>query len=209
MLEQELKLTAPDLTELERVLASDLVARHAKTGQSISSLHYHGRYYDTDSNQLRAAGMSLRARREGLSWRATLKLKGQMIGGLSQRQEFEADISGWLESAAQLPEGGIKQKLLEVIKDDDILHKRVEVHMQRRIVIIDYQGSWIELVTDHGHISAGGGNQQLCEVECELIDGDLTAVIDFGSRLRAQFNLTPSLLSKHAIGISLLDRTPA
>ena len=207
MFEQELKLTAPDEETLRAVLSSSVVSDAcidaSNSGWPLEPQQFLARYYDTQDLELARNMISLRARREGSQFRAALKMKGVMLDGLSQRQEFECDITDWLSCAADLPECTLKSKALKCIAPDRPLIQRVGVDMQRTIRWLEFQGAKIELVTDHALISGKNGQATLYEVELELKQGEVDAIVNLGNLLTSQFSLTPSTQTKYGIGLSL------
>ncbi|MGI9311393.1 MAG: CYTH domain-containing protein [bacterium] len=216
MHEIELKLTADGGATLDRVLRCALVRRLDTGVGAADAVHYHGLYYDTDDNALERSGRSLRARREGERWRAACKFAGAIEHGLSSRRELEADIAGELDCAAQLPDGELKDRILEVIAADAPLHVRVRVDMRRSIrnLLLDDDGDVsdgvgvsVELVADRGVIHGRSEQVALHEIELELKSAQspaaIAAVMSLGARLARDFALTPSTRSKRRIGLEL------
>ena len=205
MYEQEIKLTATDRTTLDHVLQSELVQRLNTNIGNQDATRYIGDYYDTDTRALAAKRYSLRARREGERWRAALKYGGVIEDGFSRRHELEADIGGWLDSAAQLPPGVLKDKVLEVIPADAPLSVMVRVDMLRSIRNLDFHGTAIELSADQATISGTKPNRQvaLYEVELEFKRGEVERLLELGALLRQQFPLIPSTVTKHRMGLQL------
>ncbi len=205
MYEQEIKLTATDRTTLDRVLQSELVQRLNTNIGTQDATRYIGDYYDTDTRALAAKRYSLRARREGERWRAALKYGGVIEDGFSRRHELETDIGGWLDRAAQLPPGELKDKVLEVIPADAPLSVMVRVDMLRSIRNLDFHGTAIELSADQATISGTKPDRQvaLYEVELEFKRGEVERLLELGALLRQQFPLTPSTVTKHRMGLQL------
>ncbi len=204
MLEQELKFTVADAAVLDEVLGSSLIGSLVEGDTDPPAERFHAVYYDTPDSHLEVLRCSLRARREGMRFRAALKLPGTLVDGLSQREEYEADIDRWPASVADLPGGEFRRRVEELIPADSSLVPRIEVDMLRRVVHLSAGSSQVELVLDEGEIRAGGRQAALCEIELELMRGDVADVLELGAELERAFPLRRSLLSKHAIGISLL-----
>ena len=202
MYEQELKLTAKNGETLADVLTSSMIVQYAKQPPS-SPLRFFAKYYDTDLNDLQRYQCSLRARLEGDKFRAALKLKGDIVEGMSSREEYECDIDGWLNKVGDLPDGEFKDRVNFWLTNDCLLEERVVVDMQRRIVNLDYQGTEIEVVADQGVIFGGNEQQQLYEIELELKSGQLEHITEIGKQFMEQFDLLPSTVTKHGIGLDL------
>ncbi len=207
MYEQEIKLTANCGAVLDAVLQSELVRGLDSGVGSCDAVRYLGIYYDTESHALEDDRYSLRARLEGERWRAALKFGGSIENGLSRRHELQTDISGPLENIGQLPRGELRDKVLDIIAEDAPLIARVTVDMKRSIRNLEIEGTAIELVTDNGMIYGmpHGRSRQvsLYEVELELVEGDLAKVIELGEALARAHALTPSIMTKHKIGLQL------
>ena len=203
MYEQEIKLTADDGAVLDQVLQSALVRRLDTGVGSRDAIRYVGFYYDTESCALADNLCSLRARMEGDRWRAAVKFGGSIENGLSRRHELEADISGQLDNAGQLPPGVLKDKVLEIIPEGAPLFVRVTVDMARSIRNLAFEGSAIELVADKGVIKGKSRQVALYEVELELIRGDVAKVVRLGEMLTRRYALVPSTMTKHRIGLQL------
>lgn len=170
--------------------------------------HFLGIYYDTAEGELAAQRCSLRARKEDGVLMAALKLAGGIENGLSCRMEYEASLDKLLETAADLPEGELKDEVAKLISLDAPLDQQVEVDMQRSIRDLLVPGedgvvSKVELVADEGVIRAAGLSESLYEIELELKEGDIAPILELGERLKTQFELTPSERTKHQIGLAL------
>lgn len=207
MIETELKLTAKTKEQLEQVIPSDVIKAYrqqAPYGEEFVNKPLHAIYYDTNERQLRDQSVSLRSRKEGDEFMLTLKFKGEIINGLSVRKEIEQPCSGFVESVNDLPEGEIKTHILSIVDKNALLMPRVEVKMQRTARYIEVDGTIIEVVSDSGTIKGPSGRQtQLHEIELELKKGDIEPMLKLGKKLEKEFALTPSTMTKHAIGLSL------
>lgn len=203
MLEQEIKLTAPNRAVLQQILQSELVQSLDSGVGNQDAVRYVGVYYDTECGALARQRCTLRARLEGDRWRAAFKFGGGIRNGLSRRHELEADITGWLRHVEQLPAGELKDKVRAVIPSATSLNARVKVNMQRSIRQLNFSGAEIELVADHAIIHANGGQVTLYEVELELKRGDLADLLQLGEMFMQQFPLTRSTMGKHRIGLQL------
>jgi inorganic triphosphatase YgiF len=202
MYEQELKLTAPDAQTLSSVLNSDVVQQYS-LGVASDSQRYLANYYDTRDRVLEKDRCSLRARLEGKKYRAAFKLPGKIVDGLSQRQEYECEISGWFNKPGMLPDGELKSLVLNHVEEGEKLFTMVSVDMQRRILELELNGTKIELVTDDGVVNANDRQVRLFEIELELLDGDINDIKYLGDILEQKFELSRSLSTKHQIGLEL------
>ena len=211
MLEQELKLTAPDRGTLEAVLDYQEVKSAAESWQvfhpdlahSTEPQQFHAIYYDTADRQLVDKKYSLRIRQEGESLRAAFKLPGQITDGLSSREEYQADASKWLTMVSDLPDSPLKQTVIGLLPLDAALIPIVTVMMERTIRMLRIEQSEIELVTDTGEIKGLRQAVEHHEVELELKSASLDPLLVPGKMLEREFDLVRSTRTKHGIGLGL------
>ena len=202
MIEAEVKFRVTDPETLLAVSESPLVREYRVEGPH-GPHQFLARYYDTADNRFEAARCSFRSRRENRTFRAAFKEPGEIVDGLSRRVEYEADLEDWFESARDLPEGPLKTRVLEIAGENARFETRVVIDMQRTVQFLDVGGARIELVTDAGEIRSGERSETLFEIELELKGGNQDAMVAYARRVRDAFDLRPSTVSKHEIGLAL------
>ena len=139
-------------------------------------------YFDTPDGALEAAEISLRVRGVGRRMIQTAKMGAHVNGGLSERIEDEAPISGdkprldafsdpQIRSVIGKPE--IWERLTPVFETD---FRR----MERRIQVTGSDGSRSEILADldQGEIRAEGRMEPLAELELELAAGTSRSLFD-------------------------------
>lgn len=158
-------------------------------------------YFDTCDLLLNKACVALRIRQKGDRFIQTLKTKGETIGGLSRRGEWEWDVpqnkldvsllreSGW-------PDGMPVDSLVEVF----------ETNFKRTSAIVEYQGARIELAFDDGYISAGEIKAPLVEIELEIIEGDVDRLFDVAAIIAKTMPIMLSDISKAEKGYRLRNK---
>lgn len=202
MLEVELKLTASNARVLEILVTSSIIQKHL-VGSALPTQQFLARYHDTSDRVFQQKQCSLRSRLEGDRFRAAFKEKGQIVDGLSSRNEWECDIDGWLQSSLDLPEGELRDRVAEMTKSKSDLETLVIVDMQRTIFNLEWNGTKIECVTDSGTIQANDQVIELHELELELKQGHVDKIIELGNQLKDNYELIPSTLTKHQLGLQL------
>jgi triphosphatase len=202
VLETELKLTASNSKVLETIVASSIIQK-LLVGSALPTQQFLARYHDTADQVFQQKQCSLRSRLEGDRFRAAFKEKGQIVDGLSSRNEWECDIHGWLQSTLDLPESDLRSRVSEMAKSETDLETLVVVDMERSIFNLEWKGTKIECVTDSGTIQANGRTIELHELELELKQGDVDKIIKLGNQLKDNYELIPSTLSKHQLGLQL------
>lgn len=204
MKEIEIKFHATNEV-LSAVRASQLLIKHSK--QKWQSKELFNQYLDTEQQDLTGAGVALRVRKDGEQYIQTLKAKGHSIGGLSERDEFDwyikdehldlslLDAEHWPPALADLD----KTTLAAIFATDFI----------RDYILVDWQQSDVsarfEVAVDRGIIKTANNQQPLNELELELKQGNVTAMLGFAIKLADKFPLIPSDLSKAERGYRLLN----
>ena len=103
-------------------------------------------YFDTPEHDLRAAGISLRLRRQDGGWRQTVKVDQHVEGGPSNPIEFQAfDIR-------KISDKKVRRAVQKALSDT-ALHPVFETVVQRTTIKV--QDSEIELAVDDGEVRAG------------------------------------------------------
>ncbi len=162
-------------------------------------------YYDTDAGDLRAAGLSLRVRREtgpgGERVIQTVKAQAQGAG-LFDRTEWEQAIAGPAPDRAALdhtPAG----KVLERAGEPEIAG-RFSTVIERVMRPIRYGASAIAVTLDRGRIETPGGAVPVCEAELELTEGDPADLFALAQALAETVPLRLGALAKGERGEAAL-----
>ncbi|WP_454256485.1 CYTH domain-containing protein [Pseudomonas sp. Marseille-Q8238] len=202
--ETEIKLRASRET-LAALRDHPLLKKRNKSGWSQHELF--NQYFDTDDRQLSAARVALRLRRDGEQVIQTLKSRGQSVAGLSERNEWDwylpkakLDLKKltndcWPASLAELD-----KKQLKPIFTTDFVRQKAEIAWGRgkaKVVI--------EAALDLGKVIAGEGEEEICELELELREGDPAALLELAAELAADLPLMPCDISKAERGYRLFD----
>ena len=202
--ETEIKLRASRET-LAALQTHPLLKKRSKAGWETSELF--NQYFDTDARDLAAARVALRLRKDGEQIIQTLKSRGQSVAGLSERNEWDwylskakldlkkLDDSCWPAALAELD-----KKQLKPIFTTDFVRQRAEIAWGRgkaRVVI--------EAALDLGKVIAGKQQEEICELELELRQGEPEALLELAAELAADLPLMPCDISKAQRGYRLFD----
>lgn len=175
--ETELKLALhPD--DLPALMAHPCVAAARWERQPMAAV-----YFDTPDQALRQARMAARSRRVGQRTWLTVKTAGSSVGGLSQRGEWEAPAPrGAPDFAAIVDDPALAARLREL---GGRLLPAFRTDFLRRCTVIEHAGARIELALDQGHVQAGEPSRRetLLELELELLDGPVDALLDLAHTL--------------------------
>lgn len=200
--EIELKLLLSK-EDLERLLTLDFMVQAVREG-SRKVRHLVSTYYDTQELTLKEHGIAYRVRDKGDgSFEATVKTQKQSAGGLSERLELNLP----LEEAQPVLDGfaalGLGFELSELAPCG--VQALFTVDVQRITYILDYEGAVCELAIDKGAIRCGEKSDSIDEVEIELLEGEVQALLELKERIAAAVTLRAEERSKFARGLALLQ----
>ncbi|RJG13010.1 inorganic triphosphatase [Pseudomonas cavernicola] len=202
--ETEIKLRVSRET-LAALREHPLLKKRNKAGWERRELF--NQYFDTPERDLAKAKIALRIRRDGEEFIQTLKTRGQSVAGLSERHEYDWALSKakldlkklndecWPEALAELD-----KKQLQAIFTTDFIRERAEIAWGRgksKVVI--------EAALDLGKVIAAGQEEDICELELELRQGEPQALLELAAELAADLALMPCDISKAERGYRLFD----
>ncbi|MFI8481939.1 inorganic triphosphatase [Pseudomonas sp. NPDC078700] len=202
--ETEIKLRISRET-LEALRAHPLLKKRSKVGWEQHELL--NQYFDTPGRDLAQAKVALRLRRDGDAFIQTLKSRGQSVAGLSERNEWDwhlakpkldvkkLDDSCWPDALA-----GLDKKQLKPIFTTDFTRLKADIAWGRgksKVVI--------EAALDLGKVIADGKEEEICELELELRQGEPEALLELAAELAADLPLMPCDISKAERGYRLFD----
>ena len=200
--EIELKLLLSK-EDLERLLTLDFMVQAIREG-SRKVRHLVSTYYDTQELTLKEHGIAYRVRDKGDgSVEATVKTQKQSAGGLSERLELNlplAEAQPALDGFAAL---GLGFELSELAPCG--VQALFTVDVERITYILDYAGAVCELAIDKGAIRCGEKSDSIDEVEIELLEGEVQALLELKERIAAAVTLRAEERSKFARGLALLQ----
>lgn len=178
-METEIKL-ALDPGEAQRLLSHPLLSTLPATGRRLLNT-----YFDTPDLALRDARLALRERRIGTERWLTVKTSGSTVAGLSHRGEWEV-----LQSGERPPFNTFVDDASVAAALQDWaprLQAVFSTDFTRRATVLSHAGARIELALDAGDIRVGRGprarREALLEVELELLDGPVDALLDLAHTL--------------------------
>ena len=204
--EIELKFRIPDEYTIQK-LTSDLLVR-SYILDDFSDMPMDAFYYDLSNKALSKRKWTFRMRREGENSVATLKTAAisQTVGGLFSRDEWQCPAETLEEGLSGLLAVGAPAELAEFVKDSEFV-KLCRISFNRhRAVLCVRDDTRIEMAIDSGRVEAGGKSEALLELELELLFGDVSAVLELGNYLAAQYNLQKEMISKYERALRLIRR---
>ncbi|WP_163934105.1 inorganic triphosphatase [Paraferrimonas sp. SM1919] len=139
-------------------------------------------YYDTPEQVLTKNKMGFRVRQQQKKIEQTIKTAGKVTAGIHSRPEFNIPLKSATPDLRLFPKeiwpqnwdiDSINQRLVSVFDTD---FERLRWYLD------DNQ---IEIALDSGLIKAAGLEEAICEIELELIEGDLQQMLALANELAA------------------------
>lgn len=200
--ETELKLQITDRKTWCDILSSSQLVELANL-DSFSTETLEACYYDTADRALRRAGFAYRIRREAGQWVATVKGKGSSAGGLHTRQEWNVITEDCTASIKPFLATPVGERLQSVIGQKALELLFITRFERRTLLVRTPDGSTIEAAADRGEIIADGKREAILELELELKEGNVAALLDLGAVLAGQYPLVLEPRSKYLRGLLL------
>lgn len=198
-MDQEIELkfiVEPQGVDTLRQQLNTLSAEHVPAAQLLNI------YYESADNWLRRHDMGLRIRGHNGRYEMTMKIAGRVVGGLHQRPEYNIDLDKPELALEKLPkevwpEGKLPADLSSQVKP------LFSTDFWREKWLVDHNQSRIELALDIGEVKAGGHQEPICELELELLHGNVEDILDVAETLLSAGILRQGSLSKAARGYHL------
>ncbi|MEH8150452.1 CYTH domain-containing protein [Aeromonas veronii] len=159
-------------------------------------------YFDTPTLALRQLDMGLRIRSCDAFAEQTIKCRGQVVGGLHARPEYNAPVSGDLPTLSAFPD-----EIWPTLSERDHIQQQLVAQFRtdflRRHWLIAFEGAEIELAWDQGEIVGSQGSTTINELELELKSGATAALFALAQRLAGIGGLRLGAQSKAQRGYRL------
>lgn len=192
--EIEIKLSL-DPADIDTVRAHPLLCNLPVITQDLQNT-----YYDTPSLDLHAKRMALRFRKKGNQWLLTVKTAEASSEGLAVRNEWEVAAEPGIFNFQHVDRSAIRD-FLETLTAQ--LIPIFTTHFTREIRLIQHGNTKIEMAIDQGHVESHGRRETLCEIELELLAGEVPDLSAFANELQRTLPLKRSDRSKAAHGYQL------
>ncbi|MDO4697694.1 MAG: CYTH domain-containing protein [Pasteurellaceae bacterium] len=151
-------------------------------------------YYDSAEQYFAKNKMGLRVRNKNQQYEITLKMKGEIVGGLHIRPEYNLPLPNEKIDFQKL----VSHYQLEF--SDDILNAELlpvfSTDFERQKWLIECNQSHIEVALDQGLIKNPFGEEPICEIEFELKQGQLTDMFALLDQMPKRDGMWLSSLSK-------------
>jgi triphosphatase len=160
-------------------------------------------YFDTPDLNLRKHDMGLRIREKDGMLEQTIKTAGKVVGGLHQRPEFNVPITSKQPELYLFPaEIWAPSQEFKTIQSQ--LVSLFTTNFKRHVWLINTaKGGVVEVVFDLGEVSSNGLIDPICEIELELVRGNISELFTLAELFLTELDLRPGLKSKAARGYGL------
>jgi len=196
--ELELKLQIK-AEQLPNIIKDDLINSYRKGDWQ--RVNMDTLYYDTIDHDLRDKGIVLRIRKiDNTSYRQTLKLPGNSIAGLADRQEYEFEIEDDRLDLDKIPVTEVRNLLNNHKSDIASVFNTCFTRTQTELQI---KNTRIELAIDIGAILSDGKELPINELELELLEGDVTVLFHLALTLCEKYTLQLKFAGKGERGYRL------
>ncbi len=172
---------------------------------TVSKKTLKNQYFDTPEQHLRQHNMGLRVRSCDGVHEQTLKMKGQIVGGLHQRPEYNLDLAT-ANVDIRLFNPEIWPDEFAVVAVQNALIPLFNTHFHRTTyTIIDQAENHFEVVFDVGEITTDKDQHPINEIELELISGQPSALYALALKIAEHCAVRVNNLTKAAYGYALLS----
>lgn len=195
-LESEIKLSLP------RRAASLLAAHPLLAGLPATQKKLNNIYYDTPALALHDRRIAVRHRRVGDDCLLTVKSAAPAAGGLAQRHEWENASPPGEFDFSHIDNPALRHQL-ETLRMQ--LTPVFATHFMRTTWHVPTLQGQVEVALDQGQIEADGRKESICEVEIELLSGQIGALFEVACALQAVLPLHPEVGSKAERGYRLFS----
>lgn len=180
-----------------------------KNSQLVNTNTLQNRYFDTADLALRAVDMGLRVRCcEGQS-EQTIKTKGNLMGGLHSRLEYNVNIQGGEPQLSLFPEQIWRNTNINVDNIQQHLQCLFNTDFERTTWHVSFNNSVIEIAIDIGDIVTRNKKEKICELELELLSGEARDLIELAIMVAKDVPVRLGYASKAKRGYKLASMASA
>lgn len=186
--------------ELKIMLAEPLIPGikmwlDSQAEQPAQSVLLGNTYFDTPDRFFAREQMGFRVRRENARYEMTLKMKGEITGGLHIRPEYNLDLPDETPDFKRLV-SHFNLQIDQAEQTSDQLQAIFSTDFKRTVWLLRFQQSEIEVALDQGMIKNPYGEEPICELEFELKQGVVADLFDLLDLMPKQDGMWLSSLSK-------------
>jgi len=202
--ETEIKLSLSTKTMALLMTHPEITQRLKGHWQTVT---LYNQYYDTQSLALDQANVALRLRRDGDQVIQTFKERGSSVAGLSVRNEWDWYLDDYRLSLESLGKNcwpdtleGLDKTTIIPVFTTNFTRTKAMLHW-----CWQSQDVAVEVALDEGLAQTDDAHDVICELELEIREGPVDALMELAVALAADLPLFPSSISKAERGYQLLN----
>ena len=187
-IELKIMLEAQNIVPITQWLAMQRVLGESETALGNT-------YFDTPEQYFSLNQMGFRVRSKNQHYEMTLKTKGEIVGGLHIRPEYNLPLENEKPDFKRL----ISHFNLQIEQAEQIsanLQPTFSTDFLRHQWLIEINQSQIEVVLDQGEVKNSFGSEKICELEFELKIGTLADIFQLIEQMPKLDGMWLSSLSK-------------
>ena len=187
-IELKIMLEAQNIVPITQWLAMQRVLDESETALGNT-------YFDTPEQYFALNQMGFRVRSKNQHYEMTLKTKGEIVGGLHIRPEYNLPLNSAEPDFKRL----ISHFNLQIEQAEQIsanLQPTFSTDFLRHQWLIEINQSQIEVVLDQGEVKNPFGSEKICELEFELKTGALADIFQLIEQMPKLDGMWLSSLSK-------------
>lgn len=170
---------------------------------SRSQAHLYNEYYDTPDAFFRQRHMGFRVRSRNQQYEQTVKTKGRVDGGLHQRPEYNVMLDSASPDLTKF-DAEIWGEHFDFHAINEQLESMFSTHFERTTFDVFAKTYQLEIVFDVGEVKRGQDSLPICEIELELVSGEVTNLFDIAQMLVSCIPCRLSDVTKAARGYQLI-----
>jgi len=187
-IELKIMLEAQNIVPITQWLAMQRVLDESETALGNT-------YFDTPEQYFALNQMGFRVRSKNQHYEMTLKTKGEIVGGLHIRPEYNLPLENEKPDFKRL----ISHFNLQIEQAEQVsanLQPTFSTDFLRHQWLIEINKSQIEVVLDQGEVKNPFGSEKICELEFELKTGALADIFQIIEQMPKLNGMWLSSLSK-------------
>lgn len=187
-IELKIMLEAQNIVPITQWLAMQRVLDESETALGNT-------YFDTPEQYFALNQMGFRVRSKNQHYEMTLKTKGEIVGGLHIRPEYNLPLENEKPDFKRL----ISHFNLQIEQAEQVsanLQPTFSTDFLRHQWLIEINKSQIEVVLDQGEVKNPFGSEKICEIEFELKTGALADIFQLIEQMPKLNGMWLSSLSK-------------
>lgn len=217
-MENEIKLAFDNELELKSVMKAAWFVDMTDDDKPHEAVRLTNIYFDTKDRRLQKTRTSVRVRlyedSNGRHYEHTVKYGGQAVNGLHQRYEWNVDsdsdsfdVDSFRKSITDKDDPvEMLDAALDGITGGELL-PLCSTYCERTTYIVNLGNSSMEVCFDTGTIKGGDLTDDICELEIELIKGDVDDIMKLSDIIIKNTNAHLFDDSKYIRAVRLLDKS--